>query len=73
MTKSKRPLKIFTETTRFTLSWETSEDVVHLKFNNAVWPYFVDAAKNRGIPPEELISVAVARLIGKIIDYRLRA
>lgn len=73
MNATEKPLEITTETARFTLSWDSSgESGACLKFSNTVWPLFVDAAKKRGIDPEEMISVAVAQLVGKIIRYRLR-
>lgn len=73
MNATEKPLEITTDTARFTLSWESyNENGACLKFDNTTWALFVDAAKQRSIDPEEMISVAVAQLVGKIIRYRLR-
>jgi hypothetical protein len=60
-------------TTRFTLKWKGPDKKgASLLFGKAEWSLFEAAAERRGLDPEEMISVAVAQLLGRIINYRLR-
>jgi len=57
---------------RLKLTWEYPETGALLKFDKYAWALLQSAADKRGIEPEEMISVAVARLVGKISNYRLK-
>jgi len=59
-------------TVRLTLSWSFPEDGAVLTFDKAAWRRFKSAAKGEGHDAEEMISVAVARLVGPISKYRVR-
>jgi len=60
--------------TSLTLSWEgPSRNGASLVFDKAAWALFESCAERRGIETEEMISVAVAQLLGRIINYRRRA
>jgi len=50
------------------LRWRTVEDDVALVFDKQGWAHLEAEARTRGTSAEEMVSVAVVELIGKIVE-----
>ena len=74
MPRTKRLREFPEQRTRLTLSWNfPDKHGAALIFNKTAWRLFEAAAEERGIDPEEMISVTVVQLLGNITNYRLKA
>jgi hypothetical protein len=61
-----------TRTLRFKLSWRFPDNGAVLTFNEPAWSALQSAARTQGFDADEMISLVVAGLVGRISNLRIR-